>query len=147
MLTQTQYLLGELAKRLEQNIATKEDISYLVRCLESIAEGKDARDVFKTRLPRGTSQKRLLATFNKNIAITQIIALVRPAYQSDEDYSKISPSGGGLTEEEAISQMSEYFGMQFETLERYWNEYKGECKKNSKDPLDPFFQMVDIYQK
>ena len=147
MLTQTQYLLAQLAKRLEQNIATKEDISYLARCIKLISEGMDARDVFKTKLPRGTNQKRLQATFNKNIAITQIIALVRPAYQSDEDYSRTSPSGRGLKEEEAISQMSEYFGMQFETLERYWNEHKSECKKNSKDPLDPFFQFGDLYQK
>jgi hypothetical protein len=147
MLTQRQYLLGELAKRLEQNIATKEELIYLARCLKLISEGMDARDVFETRRSRGTSQKRLQATINKNIAITQIVALVRPAYQSDEDYSKISPSGGGLTEEEAISQISKYHGMEFDTLERYWNEHKGECKKNGKDPLDPFFQFGDIYQK
>jgi hypothetical protein len=81
------------------------------------------------------------------MAIKQIVTLVRPAYQSDEDYSKISPSGGGLTEEEAIMQMSEYYEIQFETLERYWNEYKGECKKIGKDPLDPFFNIGDLYQK
>lgn len=147
MLTQSKYLLGELAKRLEQNIATKEDFSYLVSCLKLISEGMDARDVFKTRLPRGTTPNRLKATINKNMAIKQIVTLVRPAYQSDEDYSKISPSGGGLTEEEAIMQMSEYYEIQFETLERYWNEHKGECKKIGKDALDPFFQIVDIYQK
>ena len=147
MLTQTQYLLGELAKRLEQNIATKEDISYLARCLKLIAEGIDARDVFETKLPRGTTPKRLKATINKNMAIKQIVTLVRPAYQSDEDYSKISPSGGGLTEEEAIRLISEYYGVTFETMERYWNMYKRECKKMDKDPLDPFFQIVDIYQK
>lgn len=147
MLTQTQFWLGELAKRLEQNIATKEDISYLVSCLKLMSEGADARDVFKTRLPRGTSQERLQATFNKNIVVTQMIALVRPAYQSDEDFSRISPSGGGLTEEEAISQLSEYFGIQFETLERYWNEHKSKCNKNGKDPLDPFFYIGDLYQK
>ena len=147
MLTQTQYSLGELAKRLEQNIATKEDISYLVSCLKLMSEGVDARDVFKTRLPRGTTPNRLKATINKNMAIKQIVTLVRPAYQSDEDYSKISPSGGGLTEEEAIMRMSEYYEIQFETLERYWNEYKGECKKIGKDPLDPFFNIGDLYQK
>ena len=147
MLTKNQYLIGELAKRLEQNIATKEDISYLARCLKLIAEGIDARDVFKTRLPRGTTPNRLKATINKNMAIKQIVTLVRPAYQSDEDYSKISPSGGGLTEEEAIMQMSEYYEIQFETLERYWNEYKGECKKIGKDPFDPFFNIGDLYQK
>jgi hypothetical protein len=147
MLTQTQYLLAQLAKRLEQNNATKEDISYLARCLKLIAEGIDARDVFKTRLPRGTTPNRLKATINKNMANKQIVTLVRPAYQSDEDYSKISPSGGGLTEEEAIMQMSEYYEIQFETLERYWNEHKGECKKIGKDPLDPFFNIGDLYQK
>ncbi len=147
MLTQTQYLLAQLAKRLEQNIATKEDISYLARCLKLIGEGIDARDVFKTKLPRGTTSKRLKATINKNMAIKQIVTLVRPAYQSDEDYSKISPSGGGLTEYEAIMQMSEHYKLAFETMERYWNEYKRKCKKMGKDPLDPFFQMVDIYQK
>ena len=81
------------------------------------------------------------------MAVKQIVTLVRPAYQSDEDYSKISPSGGGLTEEEAIHLISEYYGVTFETMERYWNVYKRECKKMDKDPLDPFFQIVDIYQK
>ena len=147
MLTRTQYLLGELAKRLEQNKATDEDISFLVNCLKLMSEGADARDVFKTRLPKGTTPDRLKATINKNMAIKQIVTLVRPAYQSDEDYSKISPSGGGLTEYEAIMQISEYYDVEFETMERYWNEYKRECKKLGKDPLDPFFQMVDIYQK
>ena len=147
MLTQTQYLLGELAKRLEQNITTKEDILYLASCFKLMSEGVDARDVFKTRLPRGTTPNRLKATINKNMAIKQIVTLVRPAYQSDEDYSKISPSGGGLTEEEAIRLISEYYGVTFETMERYWNVYKRECKKMDKDPLDPFFQIVDIYQK
>jgi hypothetical protein len=107
----------------------------------------DARDVFKTRLPRGTTQKRLRATLNKNIAITQIVALVRPIYQSHEICHDISPPGMGLKEEEAISQMSEYYGMQFETLERYWNEYKTDCKENGKDPLNPFFHIGDLYQK
>lgn len=147
MLTQSQFLLGELAKRLEQNIATKEDFSYLVSCLKLISEGMDARDVFKTRLPKGTTQDRLKATMNKNMAIKQIVTLVRPAYQSDEGYSKISPSGGGLTEYEAIMQMSEYYDVEFETMERYWNEYKRDCKKMGKDPLDPFFQIIDVYQK
>ena len=147
MLTKTQYLLGELAKRLEKNIATKEDISYLVICLKLISEGMDARDVFKTRLPKGTTPDRLKATINKNMAIKQIVTLVRPTYQSDEDYSKISPSGAGMTEEEAIRLISEHYDVEFETMERYWNEYKRECKKMDKDPLDPFFQIVDLYQK
>ena len=119
----------------------------MVSCLKLISEGMDARDVFKTRRRKGTTPERLKATINKNMAIKQIVTLVRPAYQSDEDYSKISPSGVGLTEEEAIMQLSEYYEIQFETLERYWNEYKGECKKIGKDPLDPFFNIGDLYQK
>jgi hypothetical protein len=147
MLTQTQYLLGELAKRIEQNIATEEDFQYLARCLKLISEGMDARDVFKTRRRKGTTPERLKATINKNVAITQIVALVRPAYQSEQDFSVLIPSGGGLTEEEAISLISEHYEVEFETMERYWNKYKRECKDMAKDPLTPFFQFGDLYQK
>ena len=147
MPTRRQFELNALGKRLEKNEATSEDIYYLACCCKAMSEGADPRDVFKTRLSQGTTQKRLNAALIKNMAISQIPAFMRPAYQSESDYSQNIPSGEGLTEIEAIKRVADLFSIEIETMERYWNEYKRECKKNHRDPYSRSFPLITLYPK
>lgn len=143
--TKQQFLIGELAKRIEKNAMTTEDQSYLVVCLGAISNGSDPSKVFKTKRPRGASNSKLEASARKKKVVLYVAALMRPKYQSESDFSIVMPSGEGLSKEDAIGRAADHFGMDFSTVERYWNEYVSMHKKINSDPLNPFFQFGDLY--
>lgn len=145
MKTQQQFLLGKLAKRVEQNKITPEDRHYLAACLQAISNGYDASKVFKTKRPRGASNSKLEASARKKMVVLYVAALMRPKYQSESDFSINMPSGEGLSKEDAIDRAADHFRMDISTVERYWNEYVSMHKKNDSDPLNPFFQFSDLY--
>jgi len=145
MKTKQQFLLEKLAKRIEKNAMTPEDRHYLAACLQEIFNGNDTSKVFKTNRPRGTSNSKLEASARKKMVVLYIAALMRPKYQSESDFSIVMPSGEGLSKEDAIGRAADHFGMDFSTVERYWNEYVSMRKKNNSDPLNPFFQFGDLY--
>jgi len=70
---------------------------------------------------------------------------MRPKYQSESDFSMKTPSGEGLSKEDAFGRVSDHFSLDFSTVERYWNEYVRMHKKNNSDPLNPYFQFSDLY--
>jgi hypothetical protein len=145
MKTRQQFLLGELAKRIEQNATTPEDRHYLAACLQEISNGNDPSKVFKTKRPRGASNSKLEASARKKMVVVYVAALMRPKYQSESDFSIVMPSGEGLSKEDAIGRAADHFRMDISTIERYWNEYVSMRKKNNSDPLNPFFQFGDLY--
>jgi hypothetical protein len=145
MKTKQQFLLGELANRVEQNVMTPEDRHYLAACLQEICNGSDANKVFKTKRPRGTSNSKLEASARKKMVVLYVAALMRPKYQSESDFSIVMPSGEGLSKENAISRAADHFRMDISTVERYWNEYVSRHKKINSDPLNPYFQFGDLY--
>ena len=145
MKTKQQFLLGELAKRIEQNAMTPEDRHYLAACLQEISNGNDPSKVFKTKRPRGASNSKLEASARKKMVVLYVAALMRPKYQSESDFSIVMPSGEGLSKEDAIGRAADHFRMDISTVERYWNEYVSMRKKNNSDPLNPFFQFGDLY--
>ena len=145
MKTKQQFLLGELANRVEQNVKTPEDRHYLAACLQEICNGSDANKVFKTKRPKGTSNSKLEASARKKMVVLYVAALMRPKYQSGSDFSIVMPSGEGLSKEDAIGRAADHFRMDISTVERYWNEYVSMRKKNNSDPLNPFFQFGDLY--
>jgi hypothetical protein len=145
MKTKQQFLLGELAKRVEQNAMTPEDRHYLAACLQEISNGNDPSKVFKTKRPRGASNSKLEASARKKMVVLYVAALMRSKYQSESDFSILMPSGEGLSKEDAIGRAADHFRMDISTVERYWNEYVSMRKKNNSDPLNPFFQFGDLY--
>jgi hypothetical protein len=145
MKTRQQFLLGELAKRIEQNATTPEDRHYLAACLQEISNGNDPSKVFKTKRPRSASNSKLEASARKKMVVVYVAALMRPKYQSESDFSIVMPSGEGLSKEDAIGRAADHFGMDFSTVERYWNEYVSRHKKINSDPLNPYFQFGDLY--
>jgi hypothetical protein len=134
MRTKQQFLLGELAKRITQNAMTPEDRHYLAACLQEIFNGNDATKVFKTKRLKGASNSRLEASGRKNLILTYIVALMRPKYQSESDFSLKTPSGEGLSKEDAFGRVADHLSLDFSTVERYWNEYVSMHKKNNSDP-------------
>ena len=158
MKTKQQFLLGELAKRIEKNEMTPEDRQYLVSSLYALSRGEDANKIFKMPKAKGARKERLEATYRKRMAITLIAALIRPKYESESDFSRVMPSGvmpsgQGLSEKEAIdkayvlfkvpggktiSTNDDYY-ISYETLEHYWRE----AKKENPELLRPYFLYSD----
>ena len=104
MLTKQQYFLEELAKRILLEKITPEDRHYLSSCIYALSRGEDAREIFKTAKAKGARNERVQGTFRKKMAITLIAAYMRPKYESESDFSRLIPSGEGLSEKEAIDK-------------------------------------------
>jgi len=153
MKTQQQFLLGELAHRIEQNAMTAEDRHYLASCMYALSRGEDARKIFKTAKAKGAREERLEATNRKRLAITLIASYMRPKYESNSDFSPLIPSGEGLSEKDALEKAYAIFKVaggksqnkndgyyiSYDALERYWND----AKKNHPELLQPYFSYRD----
>ncbi len=154
MQTKQQYFMEELAKRILLEKITTEDRHYLASCIYALSRGEDAREIFKTAKAKGARKERVQATFRKKMAITLIVAYMRPKYESESDFSPLIPSGEGLSEKEAIDKAYAIFKVEdeksksdndgydisYQTLERYWNE----AKKKNPELLQPHFLHSDI---
>ena len=153
MLTKQQYFLEELAKRILLEKITPEDRHYLSSCIYALSRGEDAREIFKTAKAKGARNERVQGTFRKKMAITLIAAYMRPKYESESDFSRLIPSGEGLSEKEAIDKAYAIFKVEdgksksdndgyyisYQTLERYWND----AKKKNPELLQPHFLYSD----
>jgi hypothetical protein len=78
---------------------------------------------------------------------------MRPKYESESDFSRLIPSGEGLSEKEAIDKAYAIFKVEdgksksdndgyyisYQTLERYWND----AKKKNPELLQPHFLYSD----
>lgn len=124
MQTKQQHYLAELSSRILLDKMMPEDREYLASCIYAISLGQDANKIFKAGRSRGSSDKRMASTARIKLAITHIAALMRPSYQSDSDYSKLEPSGQGLSLQEALDKTAERFRIDRANLERYWHQAK-----------------------
>ena len=143
MATQMRLFLAEIAARLEQDRLTQEDRVYLSECLRGMAEGEPPQKVFKTAKKKGATPERDAQIIRNNSAITCIAALIRPKYQSEEDFSPSMPSGEGMTEIEAIALVADISGIEQSNLERYWNE----AKRQSPELHESHFKLRHLYPK
>ena len=143
MQTKQRYYLAELSSRILLDKMEPEDRHYLASCIYAISLGQDANKIFKAMRSRGSSDKRMASTARIKSAITHMAALMRPSYQSESDFSKLIPSGMGLSKKEALYRTAESFGIDEYSLERYWNE----AKKNEPELLQPLVRLGDFLPK
>ena len=104
MQTRQQYYLAELSSRILLDKMVPEDRHYLASCIYAISLGQDANKIFKNVRSRGSSDKRMASTARIKLAISFMAALMRPSYQSESDYSKLEPSGLGLSLQETLDK-------------------------------------------
>lgn len=157
MQTQQRYYLGELSSRILLNKMEPEDRHYLASCIYAISSGKDPREVFSSAKAKGSTAERDKATIRKNLAISLTAALIRPRNKNDTDFSAMNPSGEGLSEEEALEKVYEFFksedgqskgdnddyDISFATLQRYWSD----AKKDQPELLKCHFSHGDLLPK
>ncbi len=139
MQTKQQYYLAELSSRILLDKMVPEDRHYLASCIYAISLGQDANKIFKNVRSRGSSDKRMASTARIKLAISFMAALMRPSYQSENDYSKLEPSGLGLSLQEALDKTAEDFGIDRSNLERYWHQ----AKRNGSGLLNSHFSWAD----
>jgi hypothetical protein len=143
MQTKQRYYLAELSSRILLDKMEPQDRHYLASCIYLISKGQDANKIFKTGTSRGSSDKRMALTARIKSAITHMAALMRPSYQSESDFSKLIPSGMGLSKREALNRTAESFGVDEYSLERYWND----AKKNKLELLQPLVRLGNFLPK
>ena len=139
MQTKQQYYLAELSSRILHDKMVPEDREYLASCIYAISLGQDANKIFKAGRSQGSSDKRMAATAQIKFAITQIAALMRPSYQSDQDYSILNPSGQGLSLQDALDKTAASSGIDRANLERYWHQ----AKRDGSSLLNSHFSWAD----
>ena len=140
MQTKQQHYLAELSSRILLDKMVPEDREYLASCIYAISLGQDANKIFKAGRSQGSSDKRMAATARIKLAITHMAALMRPSYQSESDFSLLTPSGMGLSKKDALTRTAESFGIDEYALERYWND----AKKNELELLQPLVNLGDL---
>jgi hypothetical protein len=102
--------LRRLSSGLYKNTLTKEEREWLSEAIYKIYQGADPNEIFE--LQAGQGQRR------ENIHRKHVVDLATHLVAGLHD----KQLGGGKTLQEAIEIAADTFGMEVDTLKRYWND-------------------------